>query len=105
MSTALSLLLAFVILLVLYLDLLAWLVLARDETLANSQKLLQALVVLLVPLVGSLVVLRLCELAHPGSVAPDQVPWPFRAIVTDRPLPPNKNRESWEEFRRRYWNL
>lgn len=105
MNTVLILIALLLVLVVLYLDLLAWRALAGDETLTPAQRGLQALAVLVVPLVGALAVLRLCELAHPGTVAPAAVPWPFRAIVTDRPMARNTLGESWEAFKRRHWNL
>lgn len=100
-----QLVLIFFLGLVLYLDIVAWLALRADPTLSTGRKLIQGIVAFLLPLVGAYAVLLLCERALPGSTARYAIPWPFRGLIEDAPAKPNPLAESFEDFKRRLWNL
>ena len=93
------------ILLAIYMDLLAWRILRDDQTLKSAQRHLQYLFVLFFPFIGACVSLRLCELANPGLVQKRAVPWPFRAIVVERPIMQNPDAETEEQYKKRMFNI
>jgi len=96
---------AALLMIAIYMDVVAWRVLRQDQTLSNVQKYLQLMFVLFVPFVGASVALRLCELANPGTVQIRAIPWPFRAIVVDQPIPQNPDAETFEEHKKRMFNV
>lgn len=91
--------------LVAWLDIIALLALRSDQTLGRGQKFLQALVVIAVPMIGAVAILRLCELAVPGSGRSHLVPWPLKRVIEDRSLHRHANPESFENYKRRFWNM
>lgn len=91
--------------LMLYLDVAAIIALEVDRSLTPSQRIMQILLVVLVPLIGALIVLRLSHLATGGKSMILYLPWPFRSIVKGTPTRTNPDAESFEERRSRLHNI
>jgi len=93
-------------LLSLYLAILALIGLYHDSTLTKTQKLIQSLFVIIIPILGPIVILRLCILASPDKTSVARfVPWPFSTMVFDKPITSNPYAETHEQYKRRMWNI
>ena len=88
---------AVVLLMWLWLNLLATFALRYDATLDRFQKVAQTIIVWLVPCFGAAFVLHLIWQQYPDAIPRHWIPWPFKGMIYGKPYLPNPNsdEDSW----------
>ncbi len=86
MDIALICFISMLALLWLWITAIALLCLFMDPELTGVQRWGQSLVVLLLPLLGAALILKLVNDHSPEVIARFYIPWPFKSMVTNKPL-------------------
>jgi len=68
----------------------------HDTLLDRSQKVAQFIFVLVIPFVGSVVVLRIVYDHSPDLISRRLIPWPFKNIICGMPIKENRDRDDDE---------
>ena len=70
----------------LWMNVLALLCAYLDPELRPTQKLSQSIFIILVPIFGAVIVLKVVNDHAPGVIERFYIPWPLRSLVLDKPL-------------------
>jgi len=88
---------ALLVLLWLWLNVLAIFALRYEATLNGFQKVTQTIIMWLIPYFGAAFVLHLICEQYPDAIPKNWIPWPFKGMIYGKPYPPNPNsdEDSW----------
>ena len=87
-----------ILLLLAWLTFLALLCVMLDPELNRVQRWGQSVVVILVPIIGPLLILKLVNDHSPEVVSRFYIPWPFRQVILNKPTRPHGQGSNKEEI-------